>query len=182
MNKRRRNIILALSVVGVVITLVILKVGKFGGRDIPSPEEAKLEEINKGESENLREETLEDEKVPSRPVELIKHGWRPIARTLPQAGYIWEWAVELENKTPIAVKVFIKYNLLDGEGKTVAEAYGGDEFQPYEKKIIVGKSASSELIERAEKIKVRIDVSPQRQTEDVAKIWVWGNVFQIESE
>jgi hypothetical protein len=106
-------------------------------RKTRAEEEKITEEIHKGLTEGLAEN--EQEKSLTSPVEIIRHGWRILYRTVPKEAYMWEWAVELENKTEIPTRVLIKYNLFDENGNMVAEGIGGDELAEKERKIIIGR-------------------------------------------
>lgn len=128
---------------------------------------------------HIKEETVETpsgiEKRETEPVVIKNFGWRPVAKTMPKPGYIWEWAVEIENQSPVTVTVQISYELKDQEDQIVGKGLGGDNIPPKESRIIVGKSSAPESIERARKQIVRIMTSPL--VNDIN--WIWPNPYEI---
>ena len=124
-------------------------------------------------------------KISGTPLEIIEFGWRPVSRTLPNPGFIWEWAVELENKTNLHLKLIIKFELLDENGNLVGEAVGGEDLAPEERKIVIGRASSSDRIIGAKKVKVSIKVSPSNMKntpEEIEENWKWRTPFEVSKE
>jgi hypothetical protein len=94
---------------------------------------------------------------------------------------MWEWAVEIENKTEIPLRVLIKYNLFDENGIITAEGIGGDELGAKERKIIIGRAVSEKGILNSKSSKVSVSVSPSRKVESeiVIEKWKWSDPYEI---
>jgi hypothetical protein len=178
----RKRLILIVSVL-VLITIggyiIFSLISKEKEEKTRSEEEKITEEIHKGLTEGLAEN--EQEKSLTSPVEIIKHGWRILYRTVPKEGYMWEWAVELENKTEIPTRVLIKYNLFDENGNMVAEGIGGDELAEKERKIIIGRAVSEKPILNAKSSKISVNISPSRKakSELIIEKWKWSDPYEI---
>lgn len=180
MEKRRRFFIfLSLSLLAlVVLFFFLLRNREFlgGGEEVITEEVQKLKE----EEQKLEEgkSTLQEE-----PVEVFRHGWRIVQKTMPKEAYIWEWAVELENKTNLYIVVFIKYVIFDGQGNILAEAIGGEELNPKEKKIIVGRAVAEKILQNARKSELQMKVSPSRKKnspEEIIENWKWKEPYEID--
>lgn len=113
------------------------------------------------------------------PIMITKSGWRPISKTMPTEGYIWEWAVEVTNLTPVTVTVQITYHLEDDAGIVLAKSVGGGNLLPYEKKTVIGRAVSPKIIENTKKQKVWLSVTPTRGNEDVEKVWKWKRPYSF---
>lgn len=150
-----------------------------------SPEEQRNLELNEGTTDSSQEiQNRESEKdlhgrITSEPIRVAKFGWKPIAKTIPVAGYIWEWAVEVTNLTPVTITVQITYELKDENQVVVAKGIGGDNLLPYETKIIIGRASSDESIERARKQSVKVMSSPSSGKEEIINIWTWPDPYVV---
>ncbi len=184
-NRKNRKIItvggilllLCIIAFATVLTIQNLKTRKL--------EPKKLENSLKISNSNKIEEKLEgeaQEKITNTaPVEVKRYGWKPIYKTVPTPGYIWEWAVELENKTPLALNIYIKYNLINEEGLIVGEGKGGKLLEGKRVQTIIGQAVAPEEITQTRKVKIEISVSPSRanETEDIEKSWYWPDPYII---
>jgi hypothetical protein len=179
---RKRKILFAIFVFGVIAVggmyLLIFLFQREKETKITEEEEEITEEIHKSLAEERKEK--EQEGVTS-PVEIIKHGWRILYRTVPKEGFMWEWAVEIENKTEIPLRVLIKYNLFDENGIITAEGIGGDELGAKERKIIIGRAVSEKGILNSKSSNVSVSVSPSRKVESeiVIEKWKWSDPYEI---
>ncbi|MDW8087207.1 MAG: hypothetical protein RMJ45_04425, partial [Candidatus Calescibacterium sp.] len=125
-------------------------------------EKGKTEEVAIVEEDSKQK----DQQIQSEPIKVGRFGWRPIAKTVPKPGYIWEWAVEITNQTPVTLTVQITYELEDQDGISVGRGIGGENIPPNESRIIVGQSSSPEQIENARRQRVRIMASPSAKGEE----------------
>ncbi|GBD03655.1 hypothetical protein HRbin19_00952 [bacterium HR19] len=181
MEKRRRFFIvtLSLSLIAIAILLFLFFQNREfmrGGEEVITDEVQKLKEEEQKLEEG--ESTLQE-----RPVEVFRHGWRVVERTMPKEAYIWEWAVEVENKTNLYLVVFIKYVIFDGEGKILAEAIGGEELNPKERKIIVGRAVAEKILQNARRSELQMKVSPSRKKnspEEIIENWKWKEPYEID--
>ncbi len=170
------SVLASIAIGGYIIFSLISKEGK---EKTGTDEEKITEEIHKGFTEGSAENG--QEKSLTSPVEIIKHGWRILYKTVPKEAYMWEWAVELENKTEIPSKVLIKYNLLDENGNLVAEGIGGDELGEKERKIIIGRAVSEKPILNAKNAKISVSISPSKKAESelIIEKWKWSDPYEI---
>jgi hypothetical protein len=180
MEKRRRFfILLSLSLLAIAILFFFL----FRGRGVlRSGEEVITQEVQKLKEEEERVE--EGESISQeKPVEVFRHGWRIVQKTMPKEAYIWEWAVEVENKTNLHLVVFIKYVIFDVQGNILATAIGGEELNPKEKKIIVGRAVAEKILQNAYKSELQMKVSPSRKKnspEEIIENWKWKEPYEID--
>ena len=188
---RERKKIFTLGVVVIIISVFftlfwIFRNGEEKKVDVEAPEvNVKQEEPVPTEKKKEEAEVIPQKKIDDIPVKIIEFGWRPISRTLPNPGFIWEWAVELENKTPLHLKLIIKFELLDENGNLVGESIGGDDLAPGERKIIIGKASSSYRIIMARKVRVSVKVSPSNKKntpEEIEENWKWRTPFEVSEE
>ncbi len=190
MEKRKKILTLGAVVITISVSLTIFWIfrnGKEKKVDVETPE-IKVKQVKPVPTEKKKKENeaiqRKKEKI-SIPLEIIEFGWRPVSRTLPNPGFIWEWAVELENKTPLHLKLIIKFELLDENGNLVGESIGGEDLAPEERKIVIGKASSSDRIMMTRKMRVSVKASPSNRKntpEEIEESWRWETPFEVSEE
>lgn len=171
MNRTRKYLLVLLVSLTLLITIYLISRTSEDG-------ERKKEEITGTHSETeTRTETKSrtEEKLKSAPILVKNFGWKPIARIIPKPGYVWEWAVEIENQTPVTLVVQITYELEDENEQVVGMGLGGDNIPPKESRIILGKASAPENIEKARRQKVKVMASPLVKGTE----WNWENPYRI---
>jgi len=180
--------LIGLGISGVILVLLGILITTITRKKEKIPEVVRQEEGAEPGREKFEEEkepNIQREEKTALPVEVVEFGWRPVSRTIPVSGFIWEWATELENKTPLTIKVAIKFQLLDENDAILAKALGGDDLGPGERKIIIGRAAADDRIMNTRKMKVELEVSPsttKNSPEDIQKNWIWSTPFEIKKE
>lgn len=185
--KERRKILIGIGISGVILVLLGILITTTTRKKGKIPEVVRQEEGAgaREKVEERKEPDVQREGKTALPVEVVEFGWRPVSRTIPVSGFIWEWATELENKTPLNIKVAIKFQLLDENDTILAKALGGDDLGPGERKIIIGRAAADDRIMNTRKMKVELEVSPsttKNSPEDIQKNWIWSTPFEIKKE
>lgn len=167
-EKTIRNLII-LAVVGVIVILVLFLVIR---KETPHPKAKQKEK--KPPTEEIITEKEKKSEIKAEPIKVGRFGWKPVAKTSPVPGYIWEWAVEITNQTPLTLAVQITYELLDENNLVVGKAIGGENLEPKEGKIIIGRASTGPELENARKQRIKIKSSP------VNGEWDFPTPYEIE--